>query len=66
MGVLYDYFRARDADAVLALMTATGGHALDPAAHPETGVLDLKGIEPTVTEGVFGGAGSGYRHARRR
>ncbi|MEN3611594.1 hypothetical protein AAH979_18800 [Plantactinospora sp. ZYX-F-223] len=51
MGVLYDYFRARDADAVLALMTATGGHALDPAAHPETGVLDLKGIEPTVTLG---------------
>jgi hypothetical protein len=50
MGVLYDYFRAPDTQAVLKLMELTDG---GPVATPGSTVdaVDGKGIEPTVTLG---------------
>lgn len=52
MGVLYDYFRAADAAAVVKLMEATEGHSpLFPDGQAVADGVDAKGIEPVVTLG---------------
>ncbi|MER5705364.1 hypothetical protein ABT023_25960 [Micromonospora sp. NPDC002296] len=52
MGVLYDYFRAADDEAVAASMAATnGGPLVGAAALPEVDVVEAKGIDPSVVLG---------------
>ncbi|WP_405096594.1 hypothetical protein [Micromonospora sp. NBC_01412] len=52
MGVLYDYFRAADDEAVAALMAATnGGPLVGPAAPPGVDVVEAKGVDPSVVLG---------------
>ncbi|MEH1167062.1 hypothetical protein V6V47_16935 [Micromonospora sp. CPCC 205539] len=52
MGVLYDYFRASDEEAVAKLMAATDGGPLVRAGDsPIVDAVDAKGIDPTVTLG---------------
>ncbi|NBE84126.1 hypothetical protein [Micromonospora rubida] len=52
MGVLYDYFRAADDEAVAALMAATnGGPLVGPAAPAEADVVEAKGVDPSVVLG---------------
>lgn len=52
MGVLYDYFRAQDSEAVAKLMAATGGGPLVRQAElPVADAVDAKGIDPSVVLG---------------
>ncbi|MEU7656662.1 hypothetical protein AB0C42_14480 [Micromonospora taraxaci] len=52
MGVLYDYFRAVDDEAVAKLMAATGGGPVVRAEDsPVEDAVDGKGIDPTVVLG---------------
>jgi hypothetical protein len=61
MGVLYDYFRATDDDAAVALMEATegGGPAVTAREDPRLDAIDLKGIDPTVILGQLVGFARG-------
>ncbi|MEV4480358.1 hypothetical protein [Micromonospora coxensis] len=52
MGVLYDYFRAADDEAVAKLMAATdGGPVVREGGSPVADAVDGKGIDPTVVLG---------------
>ncbi|WP_030488160.1 hypothetical protein [Micromonospora chokoriensis] len=52
MGVLYDYFRAVDDEAVAKLMAATdGGPVVRAEDSPVEDAVDGKGIDPTVVLG---------------
>ncbi|HEX6681612.1 MAG TPA: hypothetical protein VF062_02405 [Candidatus Limnocylindrales bacterium] len=51
MGVLYDYFHARDTDAVVKLMAETGGHSPLTVQNRQIDAVEAKGIDPTVSLG---------------
>ncbi|PZW01655.1 hypothetical protein SAMN05443287_10321 [Micromonospora phaseoli] len=52
MGVLYDYFRTGDEEAVAKLMAATdGGPVVREGGSPLVDALDAKGIDPSVVLG---------------
>ncbi|MEU0156279.1 hypothetical protein [Micromonospora fulviviridis] len=52
VGVLYDYFRASDDEAVAKLMDATdGGPVVREEGSPVEDAVDGKGIDPTVVLG---------------
>lgn len=52
MGVLFDYFRAADAAAVVTVMEATDGGPLIRHGHePIADAVDGKGLDPTVVVG---------------
>ncbi|MEU4643592.1 hypothetical protein [Micromonospora sp. NPDC023814] len=52
MGVLYDYFRAKDDAAAVRLMEDLGGGPVVVSSDGATvDAIDLKGIEPAVTLG---------------